>query len=37
LDKYYRLTGYNIASLGLNLGTVGLPRMCGLTVNFKFE
>jgi iron complex outermembrane receptor protein len=37
LDKYYRLTGYNIAALGLNLGTVGMPRMWGLTLNFKFE
>ncbi len=37
LDKYYRLSGYNIAALGLNLGTVGMPRMWGLTLNFKFE
>jgi iron complex outermembrane receptor protein len=37
LDKYYRLTGYGIASLGLNTGTVGLPRMWGCTLNFKFQ
>jgi iron complex outermembrane recepter protein len=37
LDKYYRLTGYNIAALGLNLGTVGMPRMWGLTLNFRYE
>ena len=37
LDKYYRLTGYAIGSLGLNTGTVGMPRMWGLTVNFRFE
>jgi iron complex outermembrane receptor protein len=37
LDKYYRLTGYAIPALGLNTGTVGLPRMFGLTVNGRFE
>jgi len=37
LDKYYRLTGYAIPALGLNTGTVGLPRMYGLTVNGRFE
>jgi len=37
LDKYYRLTGYAIPALGLNTGTVGLPRMYGVTVNGKFE
>ncbi len=37
LDKYYRLTGYAIPSLGLNTGTVGLPRMYGLTINGRFE
>ena len=37
LDKYYRLNGYNIAALGLNLGTVGMPRMWGLTLNFRYE
>jgi len=37
LDKYYRLTGYDIPSLGLNTGTVGLPRMYGLTINGRFE
>jgi iron complex outermembrane receptor protein len=37
LDKYYRLAGYNIADLGLNIGTVGVPRMWGLTVNFRYE
>ena len=35
LDKYYRLTGYNIVALGLNTGTVGMPRMWQLTLNFK--
>jgi iron complex outermembrane receptor protein len=37
LDKYYRLTGYDIPSLGLDTGTVGLPRMYGLTINVRFE
>jgi iron complex outermembrane receptor protein len=37
LDKYYRLTGYDIPSLGLNTGTLGFPRMYGLTVNVRFE
>ncbi len=37
LDKYYRLTGYAIPSLGLDTGTVGVPRMYGLTINGKFE
>ncbi len=37
LDKYYRLTGYDIPALGLDTGTVGLPRMFGLTVNGRFE
>ncbi len=37
LDKYYRLTGYDIPALGLNTGTVGLPRMYGLTVNGRFD
>ncbi len=37
LDKYYRLTGYDIPALGLDTGTVGLPRMYGLTVNGRFE
>ena len=36
LDKYYRLTGYAIPALGLNTGTVGFPRMYGLTVNCRF-
>jgi iron complex outermembrane receptor protein len=36
LDKFYRLTGYDIPALGLNTGTVGLPRMYGLTVNSRF-
>jgi len=36
LDKYYRLTGYDIPALGLNTGTVGLPRMYGLTVHSSF-
>jgi iron complex outermembrane receptor protein len=35
LDKYYRLTGYNIVALGLNPGTVGMPRMWQFTLNFK--
>jgi iron complex outermembrane receptor protein len=37
LDKYYRLTGYAIPALGLNTGTVGLPRMYGLTINGRFD
>jgi iron complex outermembrane receptor protein len=37
LDKYYRLTGYAIPSLGLDTGTVGLPRMWGITVNCRFD
>ena len=37
LDKYYRLTGYVIPALGLDTGTVGLPRMWGVTVNCKFD
>jgi iron complex outermembrane receptor protein len=37
LDKFYRLTGYAIPALGLNTGTVGLPRMYGLTINGRFE
>ncbi len=37
LDKYYRLTGYNIAALGINAGTVGMPRMWGVTLNFRYE
>jgi iron complex outermembrane receptor protein len=35
LDKYYRLTGYHIVALGLDTGTVGMPRMWQLTLNFK--
>ncbi len=37
LDKFYRLNGYSIPALGLDTGTVGLPRMYGLTVNSRFE
>jgi len=37
LDKFYRLNGYAIPALGLDTGTVGLPRMYGLTVNCRFE
>jgi iron complex outermembrane receptor protein len=37
LDKFYRLNGYAIPALGLDTGTVGLPRMYGLTVNSRFE
>jgi iron complex outermembrane receptor protein len=37
LDKFYRLTGYDIPALGLNTGTVGLPRMWGLTVNCRLN
>jgi iron complex outermembrane receptor protein len=38
LDTYYRLNGYNIPPLGdFNSGAVGLPRMWGLTFNFKFQ
>jgi iron complex outermembrane receptor protein len=37
LDKYYRLTGYNIVALGLNTGTVGIPRMWELALNFKIR
>jgi outer membrane receptor protein involved in Fe transport len=36
LDKFYRLNGYAIPALGLDTGTVGLPRMYGLTVS-RFE
>jgi iron complex outermembrane receptor protein len=36
LDKYYRLTGYHIPALGLDTGTVGVPRMFGLTINGRF-
>jgi iron complex outermembrane receptor protein len=35
LDKYHRLTGYDIVALGLNTGTVGPPRMWELALNFK--
>jgi iron complex outermembrane receptor protein len=37
LDKFYRLTGYSIPALGLDTGTVGLPRMYGLTVNVRYQ
>jgi len=37
LDKFYRLNGYSIPALGLDTGTVGLPRMYGLTVNVRYE
>ena len=37
LNKFYRLTGYAIPALGLDTGTVGLPRMWGLTVNARFD
>jgi iron complex outermembrane receptor protein len=37
LNKFYRLTGYAIPALGLDTGTVGLPRMWGLTVNCRFD
>ena len=38
LDTYYRLNGYNIPPLGaFNSGAVGIPRMFGLTFNFKFQ
>ncbi len=37
LDKFYRLNGYSIPALGLDTGTVGLPRMYGLTVNARFD
>ena len=36
-DKFYRLDGYNIAANGnMNLGSVGVPRMWGLTFDYKF-
>jgi len=38
LDTYYRLDGYNIPPLGnMNTGSVGIPRMWGLTFNYKFQ
>jgi iron complex outermembrane receptor protein len=37
LDKFYRLTGYAIPALGLDTGTVGVPRMWGFTVNCRFN
>jgi hypothetical protein len=36
LTKFYRLTGYNIPGF-VNTGTVGVPRMWGLTVNARFD
>ena len=33
LDKYHRLTGYDIVALGLSTGTVGPPRMWELTLH----
>jgi iron complex outermembrane receptor protein len=37
-DAFYRTSGFNIAPLGnMNTGELGLPRMYGLTFNFKFE
>ena len=37
-DTYYRLNGYNIAPLGnMNTGEVGLPRMWGVTFNFRWQ
>jgi iron complex outermembrane receptor protein len=36
LNKFYRLTGYNIPGF-VNTGTVGLPRMWGLTVNARLD
>jgi iron complex outermembrane receptor protein len=37
-NAYYRLNGYNIAPLGnMNTGEVGLPRMWGVTFNFKWQ
>jgi iron complex outermembrane receptor protein len=37
-NTYYRLNGYNIAPLGnMNTGEVGLPRMWGVTFNFKWQ
>jgi iron complex outermembrane receptor protein len=36
-NVYYRLAGYNIAPLGnMNTGEVGLPRMWGVTFNFRY-
>ena len=37
-NKYYRTSGYNIAPLGnMNTGEVGLPRMYGVTFNFRIQ
>jgi iron complex outermembrane receptor protein len=35
LDKYHRLTGYDIVALGLNTGTVGPPRTWELALNVR--
>jgi outer membrane receptor protein involved in Fe transport len=37
LNAYYRISGYTIAPLGLDNGTLGRPREWGVTLNYRFD